>query len=275
MPARVDLSACRYPNETLILTLTVGLVCLVVALTAAATLCTSVLLVLLAVGMAYYSGKSMHQELMLHAHPATALGTPDLANLVRQCTGRLRVANTEVFVSPSRELNAYTFGLTDPKSIVLYSSLFQVMDQDELRFILGHELGHVLMGHTWLNSLVGGMSGIPSSSGISAVLMLAFLWWNRACEYSADRVGLLACGNPNKAITALIKLVAGPQGKTHTGLEMAYRQIDAEDDTWLGSLHEALGTHPMLIRRIHQIQNYSRSADCQRLQALIDQNYPL
>ena len=86
------------------------------------------------------------------------------------------------------------------------------MDADELRFIIGHEMGHVALGHTWLNSLVGGMAGIPSSSTSSAILTLAFLSWNRTCELSADRAGLLACGSLDKAVSSLIKLVAGPEG---------------------------------------------------------------
>ena len=99
----------------------------------------------------------------------------------------------DVFIVPSNRLNAYTFGMDSPKAIVLYSPLFKIMDQDEIQFILGHEMGHVKLGHTVLNTLVGGMAGIPSSYGALAIMELAFRWWNRACEYSADRAGVLAC----------------------------------------------------------------------------------
>jgi Zn-dependent protease with chaperone function len=159
--------------------------------------------------------------------------------------------------SASPILNAYTFGLSDPKVVVLYSGLLQVMDEDELRFIIGHEMGHVALGHTWLNSLVGGMAGIPSSSIASVILRMAFLWWNRACELSADRAGLLACGRIDKATSALIKLVAGPTGLTPAGLEAAYRQIDAEDDTPWGAVGETFQSHPMLIRRIQELRQYA------------------
>jgi Zn-dependent protease with chaperone function len=249
----------RYANESLILSLTLLLVAAVILITATATVCASVIFIAAAVALVYASSRSQHQSLLRSAYPVNTKTTPNLAAVVRQAASRINPGEIEVFVARSRELNAYAFGLDTPKVIVLYSALLHVMDEDELRFIIGHEMGHVALGHTWLNSLVGGMAGIPATSSASALLALAFLWWNRTCELSADRAGLLACGKPEKAISALIKLVAGPQGNTPAGLELAYRRIDAEDDTIIGSLNEALGNHPMLIRRINEIRRFSAS----------------
>ncbi len=272
MPKLYYTSAYRYSNEFLILALTLLLVALIIAFTATATLCTSVVFILAMVLLAYSASRSRHQALMQRAAPVSPQTTPALNDLVQSCQARLQPGEVQVYLVPSKTLNAYTFGLDDPKVVVLYSALLKVMDADELRFIIGHEMGHVRLGHTRLNSLVGGIAGIPSSSAASALLALAFLGWNRACEYSADRAGLLACGNPEKAITALIKLVAGPQALTRAGLQLAYRQIDAQDDTFLGNLGEALGTHPMIIKRIGEIRRYAASAEYQRLLARLAQN---
>lgn len=272
MPRPYNTTAYRYPNERLILALTSFLVILVIALTATATLCASVLFIAAMVAMAYYFSRSQHQALLRGARRVTIQDTPGLAKLFRQCAARLQPGEVEVFVTPSSKMNAYTFGLADPKVVVLYSELFEVMDGDELLFILGHELGHVRLGHTRLNSLVGGMAGIPSASSASVLMTMAFLWWNRACEYSADRAGLLACGKPEKAITALIKLVAGPHARTQTGMELAYRRIDAEDDTILGDISEALSSHPLLIKRITNLRKYAASAQYRRLQELVNRN---
>ncbi len=252
-------SAYRYENENLILSLTLLLVAAVVVITATATFCASVIFIAAAVALVFFSSRSHHQSLLRSAYPVNEKNTPNLAEVVRQAARRINPGEIEVFVARSRELNAYAFGLDTPKVIVLYSALLKVMDEDELRFIIGHEMGHVALGHTRLNSLVGGLAGIPATSSASAVLTLAFLWWNRACELSADRAGLLACGKPEKAISALIKLVAGPLGNSPAGLEMAYQRIDAQDDTIMGSLNEALGNHPMLIRRINEIRRFSAS----------------
>jgi Zn-dependent protease with chaperone function len=262
----------RVPNEFYILALTLFLVVAVVGLTAVATLCLSVIFVCLAVLMAYSASQSQHQALIRKAWRVTDQKMPEMATLVRRGAALLQPGSIDVFVAPSQQLNAYTFGLSSPKVVVLYSSLFQVMEADELLFILGHELGHVALGHTWLNSLVGGMAGIPSPSLASAVLTMAFLSWNRSCELSADRAGLLACGSLEKAVSALIKLVAGPTAHTRTGLEVAYRRIDAEDDTIWGNLAEALGSHPLLIHRIEELRRYAGTEEYHRLQARVNQN---
>ena len=262
-------TAYRYPNERLILALTLFLVFLVIALTATATICVSIVFVITMLIISYALTRSQHQALLERATPVSPETAPTLDPLIRETVKRLQPGPVEVFVAPARSLNAYTFGILSPKVLVLHSPLLRVLDRDELSFILGHELGHVALGHTWLNSLVGGMAGIPSPFFASAILSIAFLWWNRACEYSADRAGLLACGKPEKAISALIKLAAQGQIRSRTDLERVLRAIDAEDDTALSNLREALSTHPMTIRRIEKLREYASSSEYRRLQGLV------
>lgn len=264
-------AAYRYPHEHLILAITVILVFLVIALTATATVCLSTVFVAATVAIAYAMNRANLQALLAHARQITPHETPRLAALVDECAAKLQPGEIRVFVVPNHTLNAYTFGILPPKTVVLHSALLQRMDEDELRFIVGHELGHVRLGHTWLNSLVGGMAGIPSPFAASALLALAFLWWNRACEYSADRAGMLACGKPGKAISALIKL-AVPQAQTQADLERALRVIETEDDNAFNVLGEALATHPMAIRRIEKLRHYAASAEYRRSQTLVEQN---
>jgi Zn-dependent protease with chaperone function len=265
-------TAYRYANEHLILALTLLMVFGVVIFTVTATVCTGGLFFILFLAISFVMGKAHHQELIEHGQRITAQSQPELNEIVQHGLRRIQPGKVETYVIANRALNAYTFGLSSPKIVVLYSSLFKVMDADELLFILGHELGHVALGHTWLNSLVGGMAGIPSPWAAAAILTMAFLWWNRACEYSADRAGLLACGKPEKAVSALVKLAAGPQALTRQGMEKAYRQLDAEDDNLEGNLSEMLMSHPLLIKRIEELRRYATSRDYQRLQAQIARN---
>lgn len=263
-------TAYRFPNERLVLALTLFLVFGVIAASAVATVCGSLLFIGLYVMLSYSYSRSHHQELMRKAYAVSPQNQPELAEIIHRTVDRLQPDPVNVYILPIKQMNAYTFGLSSPKVVVFYAGLFETMDADEIAFVLGHELGHVALGHTWLNSLVGGIAGIPSSWGAAIVMSVAFLWWNRMCEYSADRAGLLACGKPEKAITALVKLAAGPEADTRAELEAAYRKIDAEDDTFLGTLNEVMATHPLLIRRIEQLRKYIRTGEYQRLQAQVN-----
>jgi Zn-dependent protease with chaperone function len=261
----LNTSAYRYPNEQLTLALTVLIVLGVIAISATITLCMGALFFLIIIGSSYFSIRSHHQALLTAAQPVTYHSTPRLAELAQECAVRLQPAPVELFVAESPVMNAYTFGLSRPKTIVVYSSLLSAMDNDEMRFVLGHEMGHVRLGHTWLNSLVGGIAGVPAPVASEAIVVFIFRWWNRTCEYSADRAGLLACGRPEKAVSALVKLAAGPGVQSAAQLERALRYIELQGEDGMRMVAETLATHPLLAHRIRQIRAYTASAQYQEL----------
>jgi len=254
----------RYPSESVILALTVVAIIVAVGLTAGATVCIAPLVLLAIVLMSYWQSKQHHNELMQAAQPVTPTETPRLAELVADSVTRLNAPPVQTYVVRSNQRNAYTFGLTRPNVVVLYSSLFQLMDEDEIRFIVGHELGHVALGHTWLNTVLGGMGGVPVSLGAAIILTFAFRWWNRACEYSCDRAGLIACGNLNKAISALVKLAAGDVD-TEAELQAALQMVEAEDDSTWNLLANTLSTHPLIAQRIAELRKFAISPEYRAL----------
>ncbi len=270
------MTSYRYPNERIILALTLFLVFAVIAVTAVATFCGSILFVLAMLVISYLLNRAHHNSLIEKAHPVTRRSEPDLANLVRDCGVRLQTGSFSTFIAPGNALNAYTFGLVEPQVVVVSAGVMRIMDADELRFIIGHEVGHVRLGHTWLNSLLGGLAGIPSPYFAAVLLHFAFRWWNRSCEYSADRAGLLACGKPEKAASALIKLMSGSSAVLSSeGWRQALRRIEAEDDHLENNLREIISTHPMTVRRLEALREYTASLQYERLQARVNKAHPI
>ena len=262
----------RYPSEYLILGITILVVLMVIALTAAATVCGSAIFVIAILILGYLSSRNSHQALIAEAKQVTPLSAPDLIPLIEESSTRLQVEPVNIFIVPSRQLNAYTFGMESPRAIVLYSSIFKIMDRDEIQFVLGHEMGHIKLGHTSLNTLVGGLAGIPSTLGAAAIMALAFRWWNRACEYSADRAGILACGNPEKAISALVKFEVGPAALTRSGLQTAMQHLESDDEDIMHNLEEVVASHPMIAKRINEIRSFSKSSSYLQIQSLVNKN---
>lgn len=261
----------RYDNEQVVLFLTILLVLAVIVLTSTVTFCLSGVFILVMFILSGLMVRSHHQSLMRSAFAVDEVSSPGLAGLVDECTRKLQPGYVEVFLAKKNQVNAYTFGVTSPKVLVLYTPMLQVMKAEELKFVIGHELGHVALGHTWLNTIVGGLAGIPAPFGAAVLLYAAFRWWNRMCEFSADRAGLLACGDINRAISSLVKLVA-PEVRSQREFEQALVLIDAEDDDVSNRMAEAFQSHPMLIRRINKLREYVHTAEYQRLQAGVNRN---
>lgn len=261
----------RHDNESVILVLTILLVLAVIVLTSTVTFCLSGVFV---VGMFVLSAlmiRSHHQSLMRTAYAINPVQTPELADVVEECALKLQPGPVDVFLAKEEQMNAYTFGVGDPKVLVLFSPLLKVMSPGELKFIIGHEMGHVALGHTWLNTIVGGLAGIPAPFGAAVILYAAFRWWNRLCEFSADRAGLLACGDLHHATLALVKLVA-PEIRSQVDFDKALALIDAEDDLASNRIAEAFQSHPMLIRRINELREYAGSEEYRQLQAGVNRN---
>jgi len=121
----------------------------------------------------------------------------------------------ELYVVANPVLGAMTIGMNKP-FIVMNSGLVDLFDEDELRFVVAHELGHAMSGHAVYQTLLqrllrfsGVLSAIPLSGlGVRAIVA-ALYEWSRKSELSADRAGLLATQDPATAFRVHMKLASG------------------------------------------------------------------
>ena len=121
----------------------------------------------------------------------------------------------ELYVAANPYPHAMTIGM-DKAFIVISSGMVDLLDDEELRFVLGHEMGHVLSGHavyqTMLQRLLrlsAVLTAIPLGGlGVRAI-MAALMEWSRKAELSADRAGLLATQDPAVAFRVQMKTASG------------------------------------------------------------------
>lgn len=197
----------------------------------------------------------------LHAEAATALDAPELP---------------ELFVLANPTLNAMTIGIDTPK-IVVNSALVDLLDDDEMRFVLGHELGHALSGHALYRTLLQYllMFGIALSSlpfGALGVMALrsALSEWSRKSELSSDRAGLLATQDNQAAIRVNMKLASGGHLEDLDQTEFLaqareYRETEDLRDSIAKLLLVDGTTHPMHVVRASEIRRWVDSGDYARI----------
>ncbi|MFT4217999.1 MAG: M48 family metallopeptidase [Micropruina sp.] len=188
----------------------------------------------------------------------------------------------ELFIRADPAINALTIGLDHPV-IVVNSGMVDVMDDDELRFALGHELGHVLSGHAVYRTLLSVLLAFSTSLfalplgalGVRAV-MAALLEWQRKSELSADRAGLLADQQPEAALRAHMKMASGGRiDELDAGAFLAqageYHANDDVRDVLLRVLIVESQTHPFAVVRAAELDRWVRSGGYQEV---LDGQYP-
>ena len=134
----------------------------------------------------------------------------------------------ELYVTQTPIVNASAVGFEHP-FIVLNSGAVELLDDDELRVLIGHELGHVISGHALYRTITVlllelGFQNLPFLAGIALLpIKLALLDWYRKSELSADRAGLLA-SQDDAASTRLFLKFAGGGTMTDMNLEAFVEQ---------------------------------------------------
>jgi len=181
----------------------------------------------------------------------------------------------ELYVSSDPVPRALTIGMDRP-FIVVTSGLVELFDDEEMRFALGHELGHAISGHavyqTLLQRLIqltGVLSVIPGGSlGVRAI-MAALYEWARKAELSADRAGLLAGQEPAAAHRAFMKLASGGhlEHLDATSFFAQGQEYDAAGDLRDSVIKLLLienRTHPFAVVRASELRRWIDSGEYTR-----------
>ncbi len=194
---------------------------------------------------------------------------PRLYRLLQWGCKILGVAEPELYVNTDPVPNAYTYGHTRP-FMVLSSGLIDMLDDQELLFVVGHELGHIRFGHVLYTVLARNLSIIleligKATLGLGSLvgygLALPLFDWYRKAELSADRAGLLCVQDREVPIRTLMKL-AGGSTTMFAQMDQAefMRQIRAYEDADESTLNKmykvlltAFRTHPFPIMRAKHI----------------------
>ncbi len=152
--------------------------------------------------------------------------------------------------SPKAQAACTYLGENRPLGVILFSGLVELLSPVELRFVIGHEIGHYLFSHH--NISLDDSSHFPSSK------RHGYLSWKRASEISADRVGLVCAQSENDAIAAIFKLACG-LSERHIRLDALAFQQQAKQIIESGNVYGSQDSHPSLPIRARAIHWFAMS----------------
>ena len=177
---------------------------------------------------------------------------PDIARAVDEVRREL-LPNEQIraFISSDNDAQAYCIGGQQEHTMILglTSGLVRLMSRDELKFVIGHELGHYLMGHH--------RRVPPEDDNVETINYRSL---QRMAEISADRVGFLACPRGDAAYRAILKTASGLDEphirfdiRAFNGQLDKLKQVDSTGQN-------AWTTHPLLTVRCKALTLFQRSA---------------
>jgi Zn-dependent protease with chaperone function len=224
-----------------------------------------------------FAGRSPRLLALASTVRVTERQFPDIHRLVQDGARILDLPGApETFVSCDPQPNARAVGLDTP-FLILTSGLVDLLDEEELRFVIGHELGHVLSGHAVYRSMLDQLLALSRRIyflpvgylGLRA-LVTALEEWYRKSELSCDRAGLLAGQDPAAALRAQMKMAGGSRladMDVTEFLEQA-REYDAQGDLRDGVLKLLAlqgQTHPFAALRAAELRRWTEAGDYQRI----------
>lgn len=181
--------------------------------------------------------------------------------------------DVQLYVEQAYLLNAYTMGI-EHKQVVVTTELIDRLTDDEIVWILGHELGHVKSEHVLFLTIARFFPSLADAVGratlgigqlVGLPLQLLLLDWMRKSELTADRAGLLVCQDVDVSVKALARLAGVPRRylpeismeeiRAQTSDYEALTEVDA--NKFFQFYGQAFSTHPWLAIRMRELDEWS------------------
>ena len=180
----------------------------------------------------------------------------------------------DFYVTGDSSLNAFSVAAEaegQPHIVNVNSAMFDLMSQDELRFVIGHELGHIINKDSALKRLIYFVFP-PDAVNPPITLQYKIRLHDQLAELVADRYGYMANRNLNACVTAFFKMASGLDlGKMNVSIDALLADNRKRLDYFLNDKGLSLYGHPVNPIRVQAINLFATARKKKELEEGMDE----
>ncbi len=160
----------------------------------------------------FETGKNIWKNILEgHSFKVTPEMAPALYDLFTDVKKRLNYdRDIDFYVTNDPSLNAFAIPRSDDTSndiVNVNSGMISMLDNDELMFVVGHEIGHLISRYARINKLLNFV--FPANVEMPLILRHKIELWMKLAELTADRFGYIASPNLEKCVSGFFKMASG------------------------------------------------------------------
>lgn len=187
---------------------------------------------------------------------------PDFFELCQEVKTKLGVTEkVDFYITGNSEVNAFSVASDskkEPSIVNINSALFNLMTTDELKFVIGHELGHLINKDSSLMKLTSFV--FPGGSKIPISLNYKIILHSQLAELVADRYGYLACEDLGVCVSAFYKMSSGLDlVKMNVSIDTLIADNSKRLDYFLSEQGLSRESHPVNPIRVQALNLYANS----------------